>query len=57
MTIANNSKNKENAIKFVQFVLGPEGQRIFQDCNQPELIPPECDNIVALPDALKPLFR
>jgi molybdate/tungstate transport system substrate-binding protein len=57
MTIANNSKNKEAAIKFIQFVLGPEGRRIFQDCNQPELIPPKCDNISALPDSLKPLFR
>ncbi len=57
MTIANNSKNKEAAIKFIQFVLSPEGQRIFQDCNQPELIPPECDNVSALPDSLKPLFH
>jgi molybdate/tungstate transport system substrate-binding protein len=57
MTIANNSKNKDAAIKFIQFVLGPEGQRIFQDCNQPELIPPQCDNISALPDSLKSLFH
>jgi molybdate/tungstate transport system substrate-binding protein len=57
MTIANNSKNNEAAIKFIQFVLGPDGRRIFQDCNQPELIPPKCDNISALPDSLKPLFR
>ena len=48
MTIANNSKNQEAAIKFIQFVLGPEGQRIFQNCNQPELMPPECDNVSAL---------
>ena len=57
MTIANNAKNKDAAIKFIQFVVGPEGRRIFQDCNQPELIPPKCDNISALPDSLKPLFR
>jgi molybdate/tungstate transport system substrate-binding protein len=57
MTIANNSKHQDAAIKFIQFVLGPEGRRIFQDCNQPELIPPQCDNINALPDSLKPLFR
>jgi molybdate/tungstate transport system substrate-binding protein len=57
MTIANNSKNKDAAIKFIQFVLGPEGQRIFSDCNQPELIPPECDNVSALPDSLKPFFH
>ena len=57
MTITNNAKNKDAAIKFIQFVLGPEGQRIFRDCDQPELIPPKCDNISALPDSLKPLFR
>ena len=57
MTIANNSKNKDAAIKFIQFVLGPEGQRIFNDCHQPELVPPQCDNISALPDSLKPFFH
>jgi len=57
MTIANNSKHREEAARFMQFVLGPEGSRIFQECNQPELIPPECDNVTALPDSLKPLFQ
>ena len=57
MTIANNSKNKNAAVKFMQFVLGPEGQRIFNDSHQPELVPPQCDNINALPDALKPFFH
>jgi len=57
MTIANNSKNKDAAVRFIQFVLGPEGQRIFSDCHQPELIPPKCDNITALPDSLKPFFQ
>jgi molybdate/tungstate transport system substrate-binding protein len=57
LTIANNSKHKQEAIKLLQFVLGPDGQRIFKECNHPELVPPECDNVNALPDALKPLFR
>jgi len=57
MTIANNAKNKDAAVKFMQFVLGPEGQRIFNDNHQPELVPPQCDNISALPDALKPFFH
>lgn len=56
MTIPNNAQNTAAAIKFIQFVLSPEGQKIFQNCNQPELIPPICDNVSALPDALKPLF-
>ena len=56
MTIPNNAQNAAAAIKFVQFVLGTEGRKIFQNCNQPELIPPMCDNVSALPGALKTLF-
>ncbi len=57
LTIASNSKHKEEAARFLQFVLGPDGQRIFNECDHPELVPPECDNVDALPDSLKPLFR
>ncbi len=56
MTIPNNAQNTTAAIKFIQFVLGAEGRQIFQNCNQPELIPPMCDNVSALPVALKTLF-
>jgi molybdate/tungstate transport system substrate-binding protein len=56
MTIPNNAQNTTAAIKFIQFVLGTEGQKIFQNCNQPELIPPICDNASELPGALKTLF-
>jgi len=57
MTIANNAKNKDAAVKFIQFVLGPEGRRIFEECNQPELVPPQCDNTNSLPGPLKALFQ
>ncbi len=57
MTIANNSLHKEEAVRFIQFVLGPQGQRIFNDSHHPPLMPAECDNAAALPDALKPLFK
>jgi molybdate/tungstate transport system substrate-binding protein len=57
LTIANNSKHKEEAIEFLKFVLGPDGQRIFNECNHPEVVPPECDNVDGLPDSLKPLFH
>ena len=56
MTIPNNAQNTTAAIKFIQFVLGPEGRQIFQNCNQPELMPPMCDNASALPGTLKTLF-
>jgi molybdate/tungstate transport system substrate-binding protein len=57
MTIANNSQHQAAAVRFIQFVMGPEGQKIFKDSNQPELVPPQCDNVNALPAALKPLFH
>jgi len=57
ITIANNAKHTEAGIKFIQFVLGPEGQRIFTAASQPELVPPICDNASALPGGLKSFFR
>ena len=56
VTIPNNAQNTTAAIKFIQFILGAEGQKIFKNCNQTELIPPMCDNVSALPGALKTLF-
>jgi molybdate/tungstate transport system substrate-binding protein len=57
MTIPNNAQNPSDAVKFIQFVLGTKGQEIFKNCSQPELIPPMCDNVGALPNALKTLFH
>jgi molybdate/tungstate transport system substrate-binding protein len=57
LTIANNSKHQPEAVRFLQFILGTDGQGIFNECNHPELIPPECDSPAALPDVLKSLFR
>jgi molybdate/tungstate transport system substrate-binding protein len=56
ITIANNSEHKKEAARFIQFVLGPDGQRIFNENYHPPLIPPECDNVSALPDELKSFF-
>jgi molybdate/tungstate transport system substrate-binding protein len=57
MTIPNNAQNPSDAIKFIQFVLGTKGQEIFNNCSQPEMVPPICDNVSALPNALKTLFH
>ncbi len=57
LSIANNSQHKAAAIKFIQFLLGPDGQRILSEDHQPCLVPPYCDNVNALPEALKPLFK
>lgn len=57
ISIANNSQHKAAAIKFIQFLLGPDGQRIFTEDHHPCLTPPYCDNINALPSELKPFFK
>ena len=57
MTIPNNAQNPSDAVKFIQFVLGSKGQEIFKNCSQPEMVPPICDNVSALPNALKTLFH
>jgi molybdate/tungstate transport system substrate-binding protein len=57
MTIPNNAQNPSDAVKFIQFVLGTKGQEIFKNCSQPEMVPPICDNVSALPNALKTLFH
>ncbi|NLE09794.1 MAG: tungstate ABC transporter substrate-binding protein WtpA, partial [Dehalococcoidales bacterium] len=57
MTIAANSAQPEAAVRFMQFVLGPDGQRIFLENSHPPLVPAGCDNVEALPDELRPLVR
>jgi len=57
ISIANNSQHQAAAIKFIQFILGPEGQSIFKLDHLPPLIPPYCDNTSALPEGLMPLFK
>jgi len=57
ITVAANSRQTAAASRFIQFLLGPEGQRIFNENHHPPLLPPECDNIATLPDELKTFFR
>jgi len=57
ITIAANSTHQKEAARLIAFILGPEGQRICTENYQPPLIPPQCDNIDALPDILKSFFR
>jgi molybdate/tungstate transport system substrate-binding protein len=57
VAIPNNSIRQDNAVKFIQFMLGPDGQRIFSENHQPPLSPPVCDNVNALPEGLKTFFK
>jgi molybdate/tungstate transport system substrate-binding protein len=56
MTISNNSEHKTEAVKFIKFVLSSDGQRIFNENHHPPLVPPRCDNVLALPEELKYIF-
>lgn len=57
LTIPQNSSHKSEAAEFIRFILGADGGRIFLQCHHPLLVPPECDNVKALPDALKSFFQ
>lgn len=57
LTVPANAPHPGEAARLVQFLLGPEGQRIFEQAWQPLLPTPRCDNVQGLPEALRPLFR
>ena len=57
LAIPANTEHPKEAAKFIQFVLGPDGQRIFKENFNPLLEPPECDNTAALPSALRSFFK
>jgi molybdate/tungstate transport system substrate-binding protein len=57
MTIPRNTKHFEDAVEFVKFVIGPEGQRILSEAHQPPLAPARIDNKDNAPEALKPLVQ
>jgi molybdate/tungstate transport system substrate-binding protein len=57
MTIPRNTKHFEDAVEFVKFVIGPEGQHILSEAHQPPLAPARIDNKDKAPSALKPLVQ
>jgi molybdate/tungstate transport system substrate-binding protein len=57
LAIPANTEHAKEAAKFIQFILGPNGQRIFKDNFNPQLQPPECDNVTILPSALRSFFK
>jgi molybdate/tungstate transport system substrate-binding protein len=57
ITIPNNAPNREGGIRFLQFLLGPEGQAIMKKNGQPQISPPRVDNKDKLPEALKTFFK
>ncbi len=56
LAIPANARHRDAAIKFLEFLLGPDGQRIFAENSHRQLVPPECDNVGALPAELQSFF-
>jgi len=56
LTIPNNAFHPEEASRFIKFILGQNGQRIFNQSYQPFLVNPKCDDVPALPEDLKLFF-
>jgi molybdate/tungstate transport system substrate-binding protein len=53
LTLLRDAPMKEEAISFIDFVLSPEGGKIFRDCGQEPLIPPVTDRPGLVPERLK----
>lgn len=57
LTIPANAPHPEEAVEFITFLLGPEGQAIMSEHNHPLILPPLVDHYDVLPDSLKSLCR
>jgi molybdate/tungstate transport system substrate-binding protein len=55
VTVPSNAPHPDQAVEFVAFLLGPEGQAVMEANNHPLIIPPEAHHYDALPNALKAL--
>jgi len=57
VTIPSNAEHVDMAIKFLQMLLGEEGQQILRQEGQIPIVPAICDNKDLLPPALKPYVK
>jgi molybdate/tungstate transport system substrate-binding protein len=57
ITIPTNAPHPDLAAEFIQFLLGPEGQAIMANNQQPVIAPAITDNPEAVPDSLEELVK
>jgi molybdate/tungstate transport system substrate-binding protein len=57
ITIPGNAPHQQEAIKFLEYLIGPEGQRILNENYHPPLIPAEADDVSKVPVELRPLLE
>ena len=55
LTIPRNAPGPDLAAEFVKFIVGPEGQAIFNKLGQPPIVPPVATGPEAVPAVLQPL--
>ncbi len=55
VTIPSNAPHPAAAEEFVAYLLGPEGQALFDAYHHPRIVPPRADRYEALPALLQPL--
>lgn len=55
LTVPSNARHTAEAVDFVKFVLGPEGQAIMQKAGQPPIAPAKVTDPKAVPAILQPL--
>lgn len=54
LTIPSNAPHPDLAVELIQFLLGPDGQRIMAENHHPMILPPIVDDEEALPPGLMP---
>lgn len=57
LTIPANARHPQEALRFIDFMLGAEGRQIFADAYQPLLPAPQSQELETLPPALQSLVR
>lgn len=57
ITIPGNAPHQQEAVAFLEFLLGSDGQRILTENYQPPLTPARADDLTRVPAALRPLLR
>jgi len=54
LTIPSNAPHPDLAAELIQFLLGPDGQRVMANNEHPMILPPVVDEEAALPETLRP---
>jgi molybdate/tungstate transport system substrate-binding protein len=57
ITIPTNAPHHEEAVSFLEFLLGPEGQQTLEQNYQPPIVPAEADNTAGVPVGLRALLK